>query len=418
MINNQDTNSESHIIHKSFKCRIYPNKEQEAYFINHFNACRLVWNTFLNLHQKDKSLKINHFADEKLFRQLKKDGITFKKTEFCDISKCSAHTFYSTIEYLDKVAYKKFFKKQAGYPKFKNRFDAQSVTFPDGVSIVNGNYNNKYCYLKFPKINSLIKIKLPESNNIKKLAQVIVTKTKSNKYFVSLSCEVPCNYLSKNSNAIGIDLGIKDLIVCSNGETFSNPKFYDKKLKHLKFLQRQLAKKQKGSHNRDKAKKKLALVYEKITNAKQNNIHQMTSKIIKNNQLICAESLNVASMITDASKEKKHSLARNISNANMSEILRQLSYKSDWYGRNFVQIPRFFASSQICHHCGYQNKDLKLDDRKWICPQCGKEVNRDFNAAQNILDCGITEFNKSGGSWSSDSKQKDVEAFSLEKPLA
>lgn len=184
-------------------------------------------------------------------------------------------------------------------------------------------------------------------------------------------------------SAVGIDLGIKDFVITSDGEVFGNLHFKKSETKKIKKLQHQLSKKQKGSNNRNKARIKFAKVYKRINDRKQYYLHAVSNSLIDENQVICMEDLNVKGMI------KNHNLAECICEMNFGEFRRMLKYKAQWYNRKIVFVDRFYPSSKTCHNCGYINKSLTLNDRQWICPQCGEVIERDYNAALNILDEGL-----------------------------
>jgi putative transposase len=218
------------------------------------------------------------------------------------------------------------------------------------------------------------------TNHKDKIKSATLSRTKSDKYFLSILIE---NYITEQSkpinDIIGVDVGIKDFMVCSNGQVFDNLKLKRKNEKTLTKLQRQLSKKVVGSHNRYKAKIKLAKKHEKLNNIKINYIHNITTQLVRENQTIVIEDLNVKGML------KNHCLAKSIQDLSISEPFRQLKYKCDWYGRDLVVIDRWFPSSKLCNVCGYKYKNLSLKERVWTCPDCGTHHDRDYNAATNIM---------------------------------
>ena len=189
--------------------------------------------------------------------------------------------------------------------------------------------------------------------------------------------------VKETDDSVGIDLGVKDFVITSDGEVFDNLHFKKSETKKIKRLQRQLSKKQKGSNNRNKVRIKLVKVYKRINDRKQYYLHAVSNSLIDENQVICMEDLNVKGMV------KNHNLAESICEMNFGEFCRMLEYKANWYNRKIVFVNRFYPSSKTCHNCGCINKDLKLSDRQWICPNCGEIIERDYNAALNILDEGL-----------------------------
>jgi putative transposase len=203
-------------------------------------------------------------------------------------------------------------------------------------------------------------------------------------YYLSILVDGDLTHKVKETNdSVGIDLGVKDFVITSEGEVFNNPHFKKSEIEKIKKLQRQLSKKHKGSNNRNKARIRLAKLYKKINDRKQYYLHAVSNSLIDENQIICMEDLNVKGMI------KNHNLAESILEMNFGEFRRMLEYKAKWYNRKIVFVDRFYPSSKTCHNCGYINKNLTLNDRQWICPKCGEVIERDYNAALNILDEGL-----------------------------
>ena len=280
-------------------------------------------------------------------------------------------------------AYQKFFKEHAGYPKFKSKHDShRSYT----TNFTNGNIaadfeRNK---VKLPKLKE-VKAKLHRnfSGQIKSAA---VSQVPSGKYYVSLLVETEHEELQHTSHSIGLDLGIKDLCITSAGKKYINPQIIRKHEKKLIKLQRKLAHKEKRSQNYYKIRKKIALCHEKITNTRKDYLHKISHELISENQVIVSENLQIKNMV------KNHHLAKAISDVSWYELTRQLEYKAKWNGRKYIKIDTFYASSQLCSVCGYQNPDTKdLSVRTWICPKCGAEHDRDINAAKNILTEGLRQ---------------------------
>ena len=270
---------------------------------------------------------------------------------------------------------------RAGYPKFKSKHDNHKTYT---TNYTNGNIavdfeNGK---VKLPKIKE-VKAKLHRDfrGQIKSAA---VSRVPSGKYYVSILVETEHKELAHTKDSIGIDLGIKDLCITSEGKIYENPKIIRKYERQLVKLQRQLSHKEKRSKNYYKTRKKIALCHEKIRNTRKDYLHKVSHEIISENQVVVSENLQIKNMV------KNHHLAKAISDVSWYELTRQLGYKAKWNGRKYIKIDTFYASSQICSVCGYQNPDIKdLSVRRWICPECRAEHDRDINAAKNILAEGL-----------------------------
>lgn len=370
---------------RSIKIRLYPNKEQ-ATMINKLLGCyRVVYNQCLN--RKIESYK-NEGKTENLstlgkfihHELLKDDNFVWLREQNTKVLKQAVKDMLR--------AYKNFFERHTGYPKFKSKHDnKQSCRFELGAISkrnVYTNYNLSLANIRNIKFRCSKKYADYLQKNHDNIRQATLTRLPCEEYYLSILVDGDLTHNVKESKAsVGIDLGVKDFVITSDGEVFDNLHFKKSKEKHIKRLQRQLSKKQKGSNNRNKARVKLAKAYKKINDKKQYYLHAVSNSLIDKNQVICMEDLNVKGMV------KNHNLAESISEMNFGEFRRMLEYKAKWYNRKLVFVDRFYPSSKTCHRCGYINRKLKLSDRQWVCPQCGEVVERDYNAALNILDEGL-----------------------------
>jgi len=351
---------------RAYKYRLYPNREQREYFAKCFGCSRFIYNKML-------SDKINYYKETG--EMLKNTPSQYKK-EYEWLREVDSLALANAQLNLDK-AYRNFFRdKSVGFPKFKsrkiNKFSYTTNNQKGTVSIENG-------YIKLPKLKSRVKI-VQHREFDGTIKSCTVSQTPSGKYFVSVLVETEIKELSKTENKVGIDLGLKEFAICSNGYRYANPKHLRKSEKRLKKLQKDLSRKARGSQNRAKARVKVAKLHEKIANQRKDFLHKISSQIISENQAIVIEDLRVSNML------KNHKLAKAISEVSWAEFRTMLEYKAEWYGREIIVARSNYASSQLCSGCGNkssQTKDLSL--RTYVCSECGLEIDRDYNASLNLL---------------------------------
>ncbi len=363
------------MIRKAYKYRIYPNASQKEYFSRVFGCVRFFYNKSLSdICEIYKSTGKNENITPARY---KKDYPFLKDVD--SLALCNA-------QLARNAAFKLFYKKQNGFPKYKSKRNDQSYTTNNQGSV---KFSSNDRYISIPKCPR-IRIK-KHRDFIGKIKSITVSKTTDEKYYISLLVEENTECIKLLDNAIGLDLGIKDLIVDSNGNKYKNHKYLTKSQNKLSKEQRKLSLMKKGSSNRNKQRIKVARIHKKIENQRNDYLHKLSRNIINESQIICIEDLKVKNMT------RYHKLARSISDASWSKFVSMLIYKANWYGNVIVKVPTNYPSSQLCSYCNYQNpltKDLRV--RKWTCPNCGMIHDRDINASKNILRKGVEILTKDG----------------------
>ena len=359
---------------KAYKYRIFPNKEQQNSMSKIFGQVRFVYNlgleTKISAYAGNK-VNVNYFSLNKQITELKKELVWLKETP--------SQALQMSIRNLDN-AYHAFFRG-AGFPKFKNKHGKQSFSLPQGIRL---SEDNKEIFI--PKLK-WVGIDLHRELGKGDIKTVTVSKTVTNKYFVSILVdtkqELPKKRPIVEETTVGIDLGIKDFVITSDGEKFENKDFFKSTMQKLRVAQRSLARKQKGSKKREKQKLVVALLHEKIRNQRQDYLHKISKYLVDNYDTICIEDLSVSNMV------KNNCLARAISDMGWRELRTMIEYKSKWQGKNISVIGRFEPSSKTCSCGRYINKGITLKDREWTCPQCNTVHDRDVNASKNIKRFGL-----------------------------
>ena len=360
----------------AYKYRIYPNNEQKEYFAKCFGCVRFFYNKSLSdMNELYKSKGIYKNITPATY----KDEFPFLK-EVDSLALANAQLNRN-------FAYKAFFRGVNKFPKYKNKKNNQSYTTNNQECSIRLSDNSKY--ITIPKCK---RIRIKKHRNFSGVIKsATISKTTDDKYYISLLVEVEIKPLERNDNSIGLDLGVKDIVITSNGLKYKNHKYLAKSEKKLAREQRKLSHMVKGSSNRNKQRIKVARLHKHIQNQRNDYLHKLSKKIIDENQIICVEDLKVMNMTKDNDYNKS------LLDSSMSRLLTMLAYKASWYRRTIVKIPSDYPSSQLCSSCGYKNPITKnLSVRTWECPECGIIHDRDINAAKNILSKGIEMLTKDG----------------------
>jgi putative transposase len=360
-------------IKRAYRYRFYPTPAQEEILAQTFGCARYVYNYMLRLRTDawfERGERLGYHETSALLTKLK------RQEDHAWLKEVSSVPVQQSLQHLQR-AFNNFFAKRAGYPSFKTKHGRQSITY------VASGFSWDGIALTLAKMKEPLAIRwsrpIPE---VAKINTCTVSKDTAGRYFVSLLCDDTVTPLPEVPGQVGIDLGLTHFAILSTGEKIAAPNTFRRNEKKLAMLQRRLSKKQKGSKNRAKAKQKVARLHAKIADTRQDFLHKVSTRLIRENQVIAVETLAVTNMV------KNRHLSKSISDAGWSEFIRQLDYKARWYGRTLIGIDRWYPSSKRCADCGYIMGKMPLSCRHWTCPECGTVHDRDVNAARNILAAG------------------------------
>ena len=360
-------------MNKGVKFRAYPNKEQQNLIDRTFGCCRLIYNKGLAMRDDAYSNgeRVGYNQTSAMLTDLK------KQTDFVFLKDVDSVALQQSLRDLDR-GFKNFFEKRARHPRFKSKHNNhqsyRTINNGNNIRIVGK-------YIKLPKLGY---VKIKQSMGVGHINNVTVERTPTGKYFVVLNVDFEPEFRPNAGSKIGIDVGIKEFYSDSNGNVVNNPKYLEKSMCKLVREQRRLSRKQKGSNNRNRQRVKVAKVHEKITNQRNDFLQKQSTMLVRENQTICVEDLNVKGML------RNHKLAQHIASCSWSRFFAMLEYKAAWYGNNIIKVPTLYPSSQTCSCCGYKNPLVKnLAIRNWECPKCHTKHDRDINASINILHKGL-----------------------------
>ena len=352
-----------------YRFRLYPNKKQVEFLNHQIGHCRFVYNKFLEIAKEDyeKEGKSWHYYEYK--RLLPK-----LKQEFPFLKEANSQSLQEAVKWLDR-AFKNFFKGLAKFPKFKSKKRTNSISIPQHFRIEGDR-------IKIPKLKTAIKFK--KHREIEgKIKNISITKLPSGKFYLNILADREIEPLPKTDKVVAIDVGLTHFCTLSTGEKIENPRNLLKTERRLKKLQRKLSRKVKGGKKYHKLQRRIAKLHEKVVNQRNDFLHKLSKKIIGDNQAVIVEDLNVKGLIQNGN------LSKHIADASWRRFISYLEYKAKLYGRKLIEVNPFYPSSKLCSVCGYKNENLKLSDRKWECPKCGTQHDRDYNATLNLLKEGL-----------------------------
>ena len=348
----------------TYKFRLYPTQDQEVLLSKHFGCVRFIYNHFLDQRVSaylNSKKTLNYYDNAKDLTHLKKDKTWLKEV--------NSQSLQFTLKCLEG-AYGKFFAKSAKFPKFKSRKSKQSFCVPQHGKVKDG----RLYIVKFRE-GIEIKVHRPIEGEVK---HITVSRNAAGQYFACICVEREISRLPPKTKAVGVDLGLKTLAVQSDGKTYPNIRPYRTLEARLAKLQQWFSRTTKGTKLHERIRKRIAKLYQRITNIRNDHLNKVSWQIVRDNGTIVLEDLNIKGMM------KNHCLAKSVADVSLADLVRMIKYKAAWYGRTVLQVDRWFPSSKTCAECGYIKQDLTLSDREWVCPRCGVKHDRDLNAANNI----------------------------------